>query len=303
VQALLNVATWGAARSKSGAEVFDRPRDGRPPRFCGVLAPSGTATPAAGGYRVSGQWAFASGCFHASWFSGGVNLLDDEGQVAGPGMALIPRSDFRIEDTWFVAGMCGTASNTVVAENVFVPASRISLADDPTGGGEPPDRWPLGSVLTLVLIGPLLGAARACAEAVIDKAPKRAISYTSYASTVDSMVAVSEVARARLDIDSAWLHAFQAAAYIDAVAAGKPRDPLEEARLRGQCGYLTSLLRRGVDTLMNVAGAGSFANANLLQRHWRDVNVGSRHAFLATNVSLETYGRALLNLDPIIEVV
>jgi hypothetical protein len=52
-----------------------------------------------------------------------------------------------------------------------------------------------------------------------------------------------------------------------------------------------------------MAGAGSFANANVLQRHWRDVNVGSRHAFLATGVSLETYGRALLGLDPIVVIV
>jgi hypothetical protein len=29
-----------------------------------------------------------------------------------------------------------------------------------------------------------------------------------------------------------------------------------------------------------------------------DLNVGSRHAFLATNPALETYGRGLFGLDP-----
>ena len=151
-----------------------------------------------------------------------------------------------------------------------MPADRITLVSEaPEAAREPADRWPVGSVLALVLTGSLLGAAQACAELVVEKAPKRALSYTSYGSTTSSMVAVSEVARARLDLDSAWLHAFQAAAYIDAVGAGAARDPIEEARLRGQCGYLTELLRRGVDTLINVAGAGSFASASPLQRYWR----------------------------------
>ena len=302
VQSIINVTTWGASRSPSGVALFDQA--GGRPRVCGVIAPTATAAPTAGGYVVSGRWPFASGSFHASWFTGGVLVLDDAGQTAGVGLALIPRSDVTIEDTWFVAGMCGTASNTVVADGAFVPADRLALiADDAPPGADPADLWPLGSVLALVLIGPLLGAARACAGTVTEKAPKRAISYTSYATVVDSTVAVAEVARARLDIDTAWLHAFQAADYIDAVGAGAARDHLDEARLRGQCGYLTARLREAVDTLLTVGGAGSFASASPLQRHWRDLNVGSRHAFLATNPALETYGRALFGLDPIFAIV
>ena len=78
---------------------------------------------------------------------------------------------------------------------------------------------------------------------------------------------------------------------------------LRRRACRGQCGYLLASLRRGVDTLLNVGGAGSFASANVLQRHWRDLNVGSRHAFLATNISLETYGRALYGLDAVVVMV
>lgn len=302
VQTLLNVTTWASSRSPSAGELFEA--ESRP-RVCGVLAPSGTAVPTDGGYRVSGKWPFASGSFYSTWFLGGVLLVDDAGEISNAGMATIPRSDFTIDDTWFVAGMCGTASNTVVVDDVFVPAHRLTPLDEAAidSGGDPADLWPLGSALALILMGPLLGAARACADLVTEKAPKRAVSYTSYSATTQSIVAVTEVARAQLDIDSAWLHAFQAAAYVDAAGAGAPPDPLEEARLRGQCGYLTALLRQGVDTLLNVAGAGSFASANVLQRHWRDLNVGSRHAFLATNVALETYGRALFGLDPVFVLV
>ena len=40
------------------------------------------------------------------------------------GVVLMPMSELSIEDTWFVAGMKGTGSNTVVAEDVFVPEHR-----------------------------------------------------------------------------------------------------------------------------------------------------------------------------------
>ena len=48
VQTLLNVTTWASSRSPSASELFET---GAWPRVCGVLAPSGTATPTDGGCR------------------------------------------------------------------------------------------------------------------------------------------------------------------------------------------------------------------------------------------------------------
>ena len=66
VQTLIGVTTWAASllASDGQADVFT---GGRPPRVCGVLAPTGTATPVDGGYLVSGRWGFASGSLHADW--------------------------------------------------------------------------------------------------------------------------------------------------------------------------------------------------------------------------------------------
>ena len=302
VQTLLNVATWATSRSagKCQDEVWGGGQRGR---VFGVLAPTGTAAPVDGGFVVNGSWGFASGGFHGNWAGGGVFVLDTEGNVVAPGMATMPIAEVTIDDTWHVAGMQGTASNTLVVKNVFVPSHRVGIGLDlnDTNGApaEPSDRWPIGSVLALILTGPLLGAARAVADTVAAKAPSRAISYTTYFTTDSSAVAVTELARGRLDVETAWLHAFNAASYVDSVGAGAARDIGEEARLRGSCGYLTDHLRLGVERLLNVAGAGAFAKSNPIQRLWRDLNVGSRHAFLATNPSLETYGRSLLGQDPI----
>ena len=46
--------------------------------MCGALNPQGRARPVAGGFVVSGQWPFASGCHHAHYFWGQCVL---EGQV------------------------------------------------------------------------------------------------------------------------------------------------------------------------------------------------------------------------------
>ena len=43
----------------------------------GGLRPSGIAHAAAGGYRVSGRWAFASGIDHCAWWNGGCVVYED----------------------------------------------------------------------------------------------------------------------------------------------------------------------------------------------------------------------------------
>src|SRR5271154_3866587 len=77
------------------------------------------AEPEPGGLRLSGRWNFASGIDHAKW----VQLM-----LTGPTGAkfiLIPNSDYRIEDNWFVSGLRGSGSKGVSIEDVFVPEHRI----------------------------------------------------------------------------------------------------------------------------------------------------------------------------------
>jgi alkylation response protein AidB-like acyl-CoA dehydrogenase len=73
VQSLLNITTWAASQANAARELFD---GAARPRVCGVLIPSGTAAPVDGGYRVNGKWSFASGSFYATWFTGGVTVVD-----------------------------------------------------------------------------------------------------------------------------------------------------------------------------------------------------------------------------------
>ena len=52
-------------------------------------------------------------------------MNNERGETVNFGLALMPMSELTIEDTWFVAGMKGTGSNTIVAKDVFVPEHRF----------------------------------------------------------------------------------------------------------------------------------------------------------------------------------
>jgi 3-hydroxy-9,10-secoandrosta-1,3,5(10)-triene-9,17-dione monooxygenase len=60
-----------------------------------------------GGYRVSGRWDFASGVDSADWMLVVGNAPD------GPAMLMVPKTDYVVEDTWFVSGLRGTGSKDV----------------------------------------------------------------------------------------------------------------------------------------------------------------------------------------------
>ena len=87
--------------------------------FGGAFNPTGVATPVDGGFRVTGQWAFASGCQHCHWFV--AHCFVDDGRMPPVRMMVLPPSDVEIKDTWSVAGLCGTGSHDFVVNDVFVP--------------------------------------------------------------------------------------------------------------------------------------------------------------------------------------
>ncbi|HUY18607.1 MAG TPA: acyl-CoA dehydrogenase family protein [Candidatus Binataceae bacterium] len=305
VQMLLNVSTWLATLlpDRGQQDIFAGPTDGR---VCGVLTPTSTAARVKGGYRVNGRWGFASGCWHASWAVLGVPLEDEAGKVVDQAVVYAPMTELKIEDTWFVAGMRGTGSNTLIAKEIFIPDHRVlsmsrSIACEypvRSNANEPCDRYAFVPLLALVLLGPLLGMAQGVLEAVTAGARKRGITYTIYEHQSDSSVVHHQIGEAALQIDSAWLHAMRAATDIHETAiAGRIMDYITRARVRGDCGYATKLIRQAIDQLVSIAGAASFAEASTVQRFWRDANVAARHAVITTSPNLELYGRALLGVE------
>lgn len=311
VVTLANVMSWvvGLFPEQAQNDVFGADPDAK---VSGVLAPTAETTRVEGGWRVTGKWYYNSGSLHATWAGLGLPLTDEDGNVVDQAMALIPRSDLSVEDTWFVAGMRSSGSNCMVAEDVFVPEHRVLRVPPAVGGDYPTEhkdeslyRSALVPVLALVLVGPQLGMGRAALDFVTGKSENKPISYTFMTSQKESVGFQLQIAEASRLIDTAELIAYRAAADIDnAAARGEYPDYLTRARVRSDTGYVAELITRAIDILLSAHGAGSFAEVSPLQRIWRDSATAARHAIVAPQVSFEIYGKALLGVtEPITPLV
>jgi indole-3-acetate monooxygenase len=105
---------------------------------------TGQATMVDGGYRVTGNWSFASGGHHATWLGGHCLVHDRDGtrRRASDGSPLwrtmlFPAAEASMTDVWQVIGLRGTGSDAYAVTDLFVPESRSVARDDPAGRREP----------------------------------------------------------------------------------------------------------------------------------------------------------------------
>lgn len=304
VATLLNVCAWFV--TMGGKELQnDIWGDNPDARIAGVFAPSVTARWAEGGLVVTGKWAWASGSLHADWALVGVPMVDRDNNQVDQGFALIPMTELVIEDTWFVVGMKGTGSNTLVAEEVFIPNRRIvsvpALIDGTAAAqsaGGTLERSSFIPVAALALVGPQLGLCAQAFDFVRSKATKRGISYSFYDRQADSPSFQLGLAEAASKVDAAHLFAYRAADVIDTAAReGRNLDYLDRARVRMDVGCAITFAREAVDQLVSIHGAGTFAEVSPLQRIWRDLETAGRHAVISPTISAEVYGKALVGIE------
>ncbi len=303
VVAIVNGCNWMASLLPDQAQqdIFGANPEAK---VAGVLNPSSDVRKVDGGFIVSGKWPWASGSWHADWALVGMVVVDDAGQPIDQALAFIAMSELLIQETWFVAGMKGTGSNTIVAENVFVPDHRLFSVPRAMDNEYPTEhtdealyRSSFIPMLTVLLSGPLLGLGRAALRYVIEKAPKRGITYTKFERQVDSTAFQLQIAHAATLIDTAHLHAFRAADDIDrAATAGAKLAYLGRTRVRADTAYAITQVTQAIDSLLSAHGASSFADVSPLQRIWRDSNTAARHAVADPLVNREVYGKALLGI-------
>src|SRR5665213_1213851 len=304
VASLINVCAWLTSLFPEQAQrdVWGANPDAW---VAGSLAPHGDATPVDGGWLVTGKWMWASGSMHAQWAACGIHMNNDKGETVNFGLSLMPMSELTIEDTWFVAGMKGTGSNTIIAKDVFVPEHRFLPYPAAFAGSyrtEHTDeivyRVALVPVTILILVGSQLGMAQAALDYVIEKASVRGVTHTNYTKQTESVGFQILVADAAMKIETALLHAYRAADDLDAcAAAGRHPDLTARARVRADSALVAKYCREAVEILVSAHGTSSMADSNRLQRLWRDVHVASRHAITEWQVNLEIYGKALLGVE------
>ncbi|MEU4099001.1 acyl-CoA dehydrogenase family protein, partial [Streptomyces sp. NPDC026673] len=227
---IISVTNWLACLfpDKAQEEVFGADPDAR---VTGVAAPTGMGEKVPGGWRVSGRWSFNSGAPYATWAAVGALLKDERGEVVDQALVLIPAAELTVEDTWHTAGMRGTASNTLVGHEVFVPEHRVLSVPAAAEGIYPRPTHDealygasFGPMLVLCLVGPLLGLGRAALDVVTEAAVSKPLSFTVHGRQADSVGVQTQIAEAALKIETARLHIYRAVDKVDAAAAVAPLD-------------------------------------------------------------------------------
>ncbi|MFE2998754.1 acyl-CoA dehydrogenase family protein [Nocardia sp. NPDC059246] len=302
VAGVLNWAAWqiGLFPEQAQQDVWGENPDAT---ACWVMGASVQHTVVDGGIVVSGKWANASGSAHSDW---AVLSVPMSFGPKGPdySMVLIPMSELTIVDTWFVTGVRASASNTLVAEDVFIPDHRILPLLRAQNGecfnGHPEEKlyrspYTIGG---LAIMAPQLGVVSAMFEYVQKSSQGKMV---PAAGVMDMSAWPSfqmEFAAAATKIDLAWLLAGRAASCLDTAAqTGELPDDRIRGQLRIDPAWVSKELHEAAEILMNEAGVSAFGESSPLQRMWRDISTAHRHTAFRLNPVKELYGRILLGKD------
>ena len=285
-------------------EIYEQVYGNGPVMLAGSIQPAGTAEPSGTGWRVNGRWPFASGCLHADWIAGFCIMTEGGKPLTGPagegGPPLIrgfvlPARDWRIEDTWHVAGLKGTGSNHVALEDALIPAANFFDLSDGTPCLPGPLYKALPQILPLLhgastvgmaegALDDLIALANTCRQQFRAPAPMRESEF--FQGELGRVAADVRAARAFLQVQaqSHWKHALDGTLKDDAL--------LKQGTQAGI--WLATTCVRVADACFALGGGSALYEASPLQRRLRDLHVAAQHAVVQQRHYVDA-GKLVLN--------
>jgi 3-hydroxy-9,10-secoandrosta-1,3,5(10)-triene-9,17-dione monooxygenase len=263
------------------------------------FVPSGTATPVDGGFRLTGNWPFASNIAHSDWIMlGGMYFGGAEPDLL---LFLVPKADIQVADVWQNAGLRGSGSNTAVVEDVFVPAHRTcsfaGIREGRTPGGEVNPGWiyhvPIVAAGVQALLSPAIGVARGAYDDFLAWNRGRVAKYT--------MAQVAEQAPFQIRIAEAEANLQVAEMLVrNCLKVVRETHPISfEQRIHNLRDFTFAVrtVVKAMNSLIQVGGASAMFDDNSLQRAWRDVQTIACHVYLNFENAAENFGRLQLGVD------
>lgn len=270
--------------------------------IAGALNPLGQAVKVDGGYRISGQWPFASGIHNAQYFwsqsivhRDGQRVKDDAGFIFVE--SLVPVNQLEILDTWHVSGMRGSGSHDVKITDLFVSDEYMSQVQKakPVESGTL-YRLPIFSRLAYNKVGVATGLASAAMQHFIElaTAKKPRGSSLTLQHRVDAQRAIAEAERR---LGSARSYVFETVSDLwDTVDRGDKPTDRQKAKVQLACSGAVNESVKAVEMLYSAAGASVNFLSSPLQASMRDVLVVRQHIMVSPQYT-EAIGRVLMGME------
>lgn len=264
--------------------------------------PGGKTRAAPGGYRITGDWKFSSGCDNAEWFILGGLVDGGEGKAPVPHYFLLPKADVKIhQDSWKVVGLSGTGSKDLSVEDAFVPSHRLLRMQDAYEGVSPGSKanphplyhLPMMAVFPLCLSLPGVGVAKGAIARYIDM--MKTFTTKSYGKTVaDFHNSQMRLAEASALAESAELLLQRDMRETMTIRASRPLTDEERVRNRRDYAWAAETSARAVDLLYKMTGGAGLHEGNALLRSFRDAHAISMHIGNNWDIAGPLYGSVML---------
>jgi 3-hydroxy-9,10-secoandrosta-1,3,5(10)-triene-9,17-dione monooxygenase len=251
-----------------------------------------------GGFQVSGKWPFSSGVDNSDWNMLAVTIYENDAAVDWR-LCIVPKSDYKVIDTWYAMGMIGTGSKDIEVKEIFVPERRALALARCRGGLEHPGaainkgdlfKIPIVASAGHPLSATALGTAEGAFEHVLNTFKTRVGTYTG-AKVSDFQAVQVKLARARSLIDSARYLMRESALIFQ----NEQNLEIErKLRLRAQNAFAVAQAREAVETLWSFYGANAIYTRDPLQRYLRDVQAASQHFSFNFDIAGSAYGTVAL---------
>ena len=269
--------------------------------FAGGLYPMHKAVEAPGGWRVTGQWRWASGCMGADWIGVGLGVAGE----AGPDgrvpliarMGVSPAREVEIIPNWDVVGMQGSGSFDTRVEDKFYPVEWTCARDASGVIDEPLFRYPALAYQAEVHAAVNIGLARAALDLAAERGGETNTS-TGAPRLADRAYYRLELARA----EAKWraLRAFyyeQSEQAWQAIMAGDEVTAEQRTLLRLSATHAAHGSAEVIQVAYRIAGIAAIEKSNRLQQIVRDSMVVTQHALLADG-TWEGAGAMLVGAKP-----
>jgi alkylation response protein AidB-like acyl-CoA dehydrogenase len=266
----------------------------------------GQARVVPGGFRVSGNFDFASGSRLATWLGAHVPVIEPDGsrRLGSNGKPItytmfIPKSQIDVRDTWQVMGLRGTGSDSYTLDDLFVPEA-YSLARDPNRKPNVHGRLYVFTPSMLYassFAGIALGVARRFMDSFIhdmrDTIPRGASRTRGESHVMQAHVGINEarLRSARMfllgSVSETWEHAQKTGVVT----------PDQLVTIRMASTWAIQSAREVVSTLYGAAGALAIFDSRPFERRFRDIHTVTQQ-IQGHPAHFETIGQILLGREP-----